>query len=66
MRLETKLFNQWGGPGEFVPVAILLSPTRKVETFRLWQLSGNSKHGKGKGSREVEQALFEALKQFGR
>ena len=21
MRLETKLFNQWAGPGEFVPVA---------------------------------------------
>ena len=23
MQLETKLFNQWAGPGEFVPVAIL-------------------------------------------
>jgi hypothetical protein len=25
MQLETKLFNQWAGPGEFVPVAILFS-----------------------------------------
>jgi hypothetical protein len=66
MQLETKLFNQWGKPGEFVPVAILLSPTRKVKTFRLWQPSENPKHGKEKVSKEAEQALLETVKQFGR
>ena len=66
MQLETKLFNQWAGPGEFVPVAILFSPIGKVRTFRLWQLSENPKHGKGKVSKEAEQALFETMKQFDR
>ena len=66
MRLETKLFNQWAGPGEFVPVAILFSPMGKVRTFRLWQLSENPKQGKGRVSTEAEQALFETVKQFGR
>ena len=66
MQLETKLFNQWAGPGEFVPVAILFSLTGKVRTFRLWQLSENPKHGKEKVSKEAEQALFETVKQFGR
>ena len=66
MQLETKLFNQWAGPGEFVPVAILFSPIGKVRTFRLWQLSENPKHGKVRVSKEAEQALFETVKQFGR
>ena len=66
MQLETKLFNQWAGPGEFVPVAILFSPIGKPRTFRLWQLSENPKHGKGTVSKEAEQALFETMKQFGR
>ena len=65
MQLETKLFNRWAGPGEFVPVAILFSLTGKVRTFRLWQLSENPKHGKVRASKEAEQALFETVKQFG-
>ncbi|MDF1591268.1 MAG: hypothetical protein P1P89_07115 [Desulfobacterales bacterium] len=63
-QFETNLFDQWAGPGEFVPVAILLSPIGKTITFRLWQLSGNSKHGKFKVSREAEQALFETVKRL--
>ena len=66
MQLETKLFNRWAGPGEFVPVAILFSLTGRVRTFRLWQLPENPKRGKGKVSKEAEQALFETVKQFGR
>ena len=66
MQFETKLFNQWAGPGEFVPVAILFPLTGKVRVFRLWQPSGNPKHGKEKISKEAEQALFEAVKQFDR
>ena len=66
MRLETKLFNQWAGPGEFIPVAILFSLTGNVRTFRLWQISRDSKHGKGSPSREAEQALFDAVKELGR
>ena len=65
MQLETKLFNQWGGQGEFVPVAILFSRTGEVRTFRLWQLSQNPKHGKGGVLKEAEQALFETVKQLG-
>jgi hypothetical protein len=65
MRLETRLFNQWAGPGEFVPVAILFSLIGNVKTFRLWQLPENTKHGKGRMSKEAEQALFETVKQFG-
>ena len=64
MQLETKLFNQWGGVGEFIPVAFLFSVTGKVKTLRLWQPSENPKHGKGSVSREAEQALFEAVKQI--
>ena len=66
MQLETKLFNQWAGAGEFVPVAVLLSLTGKIRTFRLWQPSENPKHGKGRVSREAEQALFEAVRLLGR
>ena len=66
MRLETSLFNQWAGPGDFVPVAILFSPKGKARIFRLWQPSENPKHGKVRVSKEAEQALFETLKQFGR
>jgi hypothetical protein len=65
MRLETSLFNQWAGPGDFVPVAILFSPIGKARTFRLWQPSENPKHGKVRVSKEAEQALFETVKQFG-
>jgi len=66
MQFEMKLFNQWSGPGEFVPVAIVLPLTGKVRTFRLWQLSPNPKHGKDKVSREAEQGLLETVKQFAR
>jgi hypothetical protein len=64
MQLETKLFNQWAGPGEFVPVAILFSPIWKARTFRLWQLSENPKHGKVRVSKEAEQAFFETVKRL--
>ncbi|MCJ7581662.1 MAG: hypothetical protein MUP98_14145, partial [Candidatus Aminicenantes bacterium] len=59
-----KLFDQWTGPDEFVPVAILFSPMGKARTFRLWQLSGNPKQGKFRVSREAEQALFETVKRI--
>ena len=64
MQLETKLFNQWAGPGEFVPVAILFSPIWKARTFRLCQLSENSKHGKVRVSKETEQAFLETVKRL--
>ncbi len=64
--LEARLFNQWAGPGEFTPTAILLPLVGRVKVFRLWQLSQNPKHGKNKVSNEVEQSLFAAVKQFGR
>ncbi len=64
MQLETKVFDQWGGAGEFVPVALLFSVKGKVRTLRLWQPSENHKHGKGSVSREAEQVLFEAVKQL--
>jgi hypothetical protein len=64
MQLETKLFNQWAGPGEFVPVAILFPPIGKARTFRLWKLSENPKHGKVRVSKEVEQAFFETVKRL--
>ena len=66
MQLETKLFNQWAGPGEFVPVAILFSPIGKATTFRLWQLSENPKHEKVRVSKEAEQAFFETVKRLPR
>ena len=64
MRLEMKLFNQWAGPGEFVPVAILFPPIGKARTFRLWKLSENPKHGKVRISKEAEQAFFETVKRL--
>jgi len=64
MELETKLFNQLAGPGEFVPVAILFSPIGKATAFRLWQFSENPKRGKVKVSKEAEQAFFETVKQL--
>jgi hypothetical protein len=64
MQLETKLFYQWAGPGDFVPVAILFSRIGKPRTFRLWQLSENPKQGKVRVSKEAEQALFETVKQY--
>ena len=62
MQFETTLINQWAGPGEFVPVAILFSPVLKVKTFRLWQFSKNSKKGKVRVSKETEQAFLETVK----
>ncbi len=64
MELETKLFNQLAGPGEFVPVAILFSPIGKTTTFRLWQFSENSKRVKARVSKEAEQAFFETVKRL--
>ena len=66
MQFEARLFNQWAGSGGFAPTAILFPLLGKVKVFRLWQLSRNPKHGKNKVSKEAEQSLFAALKQFGR
>jgi len=66
MQFEMKLFNQWSGPGEFVPVAIVLPLAGKVKTCRLWQLSRNPKHGKDNVSKEAEQDLFKTVKQYAR
>ncbi len=66
MQFEARLFNQWAGSGEFTPTAILFPLLGKVKVFRLWQFSQNSKHGKNKVSKEAEQSLFAAVKQFGR
>jgi hypothetical protein len=66
MQFEARLFNQWAGSGEFTPTAILFPLLGKVKVFRLWQLSRNPKHGKNKVSKEAEQSLFAAVKQFGR
>jgi hypothetical protein len=66
MRFEARLFNQWAGSGEFSPTAILLPLLGKVKVFRLWQFSQNPKHGKNKVSKEAEQSLLAAVKQFGR
>jgi hypothetical protein len=63
MQLETKLFNESAGPGEFVPIAILISLKEKTRTFRLWQLSENPKQRKVRVSKEAEHSLFEAVKQ---
>lgn len=64
MQLESELFNQVAGPGKFVPVAILFSSMGKARTFRLWQLSENSKNGKIRASKEVEQAFLETVKRL--
>jgi hypothetical protein len=66
MQFEARLFNQWAGSGEFAPTAILFPLLGKVRVFRLWQLSQNPKHGKNKVSKEAEQSLLAAVKQFGR
>ena len=66
MQFEMRLFNQWSGSGEFVPLGIVFPLTGKVRVFRLWQLSQNPKHGKDRVSKEAEQALFETVKQFAR
>jgi hypothetical protein len=66
MQFETRLFNQWAGSGEFTPTAILFPLLGRVKVFRLWQPSQNPKHGKNKVSKEAEQSLFTAVKQFGR
>jgi hypothetical protein len=66
MQLEMKLFNQWAGPGDFVPVAIIFSPMGKPKTFRLWQPSEDRKHGKVSVAERAERALLETVKQFSR
>jgi hypothetical protein len=66
MRFETRLFDQWAGPGEFSPVAIIFHVTKKVNVLRLFQTSENSKHGKNKVSKLAEQTLFEAIDQVHR
>jgi len=66
MKFETRLFNQWAGSGEFTPTAILFPLLGKVKVFQLWQLSQNPKHGKNKVSKEAEQSLFAAVKQYSR
>ena len=66
MQFEVKMFNQWCGPGEFVPMAIVFPVAGKVRTFRLWQLSTNPKHGKDKFSKQAEQDLLETVKRLTR
>ena len=65
LQFEARLFNQWAGSAEFAPTAILFPLLGRVRVFRLWRLSQNPKHGKNKVSKEVEQSLFAAVKQFG-
>jgi hypothetical protein len=65
MQFESGLFNQWAGSGEFTPTAILIPLLGKVRVFRLWQLSGNPKHGKNKVSKEAEQSLLAAVTSLG-
>ena len=64
MQIETKVFNHWADPGEFVPVAIVFSLIGKTRTFRLWEPSKNAKHGKARVSKEAEQAFFETVKRL--
>ena len=66
MQFEARLFNQWAGSGEFTPMAILFPLLGKVKVFRLWQLSQNPKHGKNKVSKETEESLFAAVKEYSR
>ena len=66
MQFEERLFNQWAGSGEFTPTAILFPLMGKVRVFRLFQPSNNPKHGKDKVSKEAEQSLLVAVKQYGR
>jgi hypothetical protein len=66
MQFETNLFNQWAGPGEFTPMAILFPLWGKVKVFRLWQLAQDPKLQTSKISKEAEQSLFAAVKQFSR
>jgi len=66
MQFEMRLFNHWAGSSEFTPTAILFPLRGRVKVFRLWQLSQNPKHGKGRVSQEAEQSLFAVLNQLGR
>jgi hypothetical protein len=66
MKFEASLFNHWAGAGEFSPTAIFFPLMGKVKIFRLWQLSQNPKHGRDKLSKEAEQSLLAAVKEFGR
>jgi hypothetical protein len=66
MQFEARLFNQWAGSGEFTPTAILFSRLGEVKVFRLWQPSRNPNDGKNKVSKEAEQSLWAAVKQFSR
>jgi hypothetical protein len=63
--LEMKLFEQWAGPGEFVPTAILCPIFGEVKVFRLWPSSQNPKHGKDRLLKDAQQALFAAVDQLG-
>ena len=66
MQFEERLLNQWAGSGEFTPTAIFFPLMGKVRVFRLFQPSNNPKHGKDKVSKEAEQSLLVAVKQYGR
>lgn len=66
MQFEVKMFNQWCGPGEFVPTAIVFPVAGRVRIFRLWQPSANPKHGKDKFSKQAEQDLLETVNQLAR
>jgi hypothetical protein len=63
MQFEMRLYDQWAGPGGFVPVAMIFPITAKARVYRLWQRSDNPKHGKDKVSKEAEKSFFEAMEQ---
>ncbi len=65
MSFEANLFNQWAGSGEFTPTAIVLPLIGKVTIIRLWQPSAHTKPKKERVSKEAEEALFSAIKQYG-
>jgi hypothetical protein len=62
--LETKIYEQWAGSGEFVPLAIMLPLTAPAKVFRLWDLAKGQKHGKDRPSKEAEQSLFAAIREI--
>jgi hypothetical protein len=66
MSFETKLFNHWAGSGEFTPTAIILPLIGKMTVIRLWQPNQYAKSKKNRISKDAEEALFAAIKQYGR
>ena len=59
--LEAKIYEEWAGGGEFVPTAILMTLIGEIKVIRLWHFDPDSKHKKGRPSKEGLQALWVAL-----